>query len=250
MVSAIHLKSVSHRHAGEDEWLYENFSLEVNAGECCGLLGKTGAGKSTVLGLMLGEVLPSSGRVERAAELSGPGAMACAYQNGDDSVFPWLTVEQNLRQPLRKLGWLAADAQARGEELLAGFELGHRRRAWPQSLSGGEMIRLGLARALANRPAFVGIDEGLSALDARTKRDVTALLAREFENAGQTAVVIAHNFSEILSLARRCVVLSSTRPVRILDDFRLELPFPRDARDPAYQTAEIRLFEALRSEVP
>jgi NitT/TauT family transport system ATP-binding protein len=209
----------------------ENVSLSIEAGEFVCLLGPSGSGKSTLLNLLAGLLTPSKGRVSGArGVIEGPGPdRAVVFQ--DAALFPWLTLEQNVKFPMRIQG-VPRDVQAREvERLLRLVHLWKFRDRYPHELSGGMRQRGALARALATDPAVLLMDEPFAALDAQTRELLQVELERVWLETKKTVVFVTHSVIEAVRLADR-VVLMGTRPGRIMKVLDVDLPRPRHPADP------------------
>jgi NitT/TauT family transport system ATP-binding protein len=192
----------------------DDVSFTVNSGEVVAIVGPSGCGKSTLLSILGGLLRPSSGQ----AELRGappPGSLnPLTFVFQDFALLPWCTVEENIEFVLRHTGLSAAEGGAIVADALRRTNLSEFRKTWPKQLSGGMRQRVGIARALAVRPAILLMDEPLSALDSQTREllmeDFIGLLA----DGGMGAAYVTHNLEEAVRLADRIVVLSR-RPGRV-----------------------------------
>ena len=218
------VEGVSHRY-GEVTAL-DGIDIAARAGEILALIGPSGCGKSTLLGIMGGILAPSAGRVMLAGEPRAGSLNPLTYVFQDFALLPWRTVEGNVALALEHHRLDAGARAARIDDVLARTGLGDFRAAFPKQLSGGMRQRVGIARALAARPAVLLLDEPLSALDAQT-RD---LLLEDFERLWAlrrvTAVYVTHNLDEALRLADRIVVLSR-RPGRIREIVAVDVSRPQ-----------------------
>jgi NitT/TauT family transport system ATP-binding protein len=215
----------------------DGVSLTLREGEIVALLGKSGSGKSTFLRCIAGLIAPTAGTVSyRGTPLNGanPG-VAMVFQSF--ALLPWLTVQQNV-----ELAMEARDVpdEARHDKALHvidligldGFES-----AFPKELSGGMRQRVGFARALAVEPDALLMDEPFSALDVLTAANLRGELTRLWEDGEfptKAVLIVTHNIEEAVQLADRILVLSSN-PGRIRAELRVEIPRPRDRRDPAFE---------------
>lgn len=216
--------------------------LDVAPGEFVAIVGPSGCGKSTLMKLLAGFELPDSGHVAidgvKVARPS-PNAIVISQQG---SVFPWLTVRENLM-----FGLMDGDAAARAATAdhyaemvgLKGFE-----KAYPQELSGGMLKRVEIARALAVKPDIVLMDEPFSALDALTALKMRNELLRVLREENHTVLLITHDVEEAIYLADRVVVLS-TRPATIRTVFPIAQPHPRKVSQPALQEIKDAILEQL-----
>jgi len=197
----------------------DDVSLDVAAGEVCGIIGYSGAGKSTVLRLVNALETPTGGTVEidgrdithlrerELRELRGDIGMIFQQFNLFDS----RTVAKNVAYPLEVAGRSRAEIAARVDELLRFVGLAGKARSFPEQLSGGQKQRVGIARALATSPRILLADEATSALDPDTTQEVLALLKRINEELGVTILVITHEMDVIRTLADRVVVMENGR---------------------------------------
>jgi NitT/TauT family transport system ATP-binding protein len=215
------VENVGHRYG--DVVALERIDLSVREGEILAVIGPSGCGKSTLLGIMGGILQPSEGRVLVRGE-APPGSLnPFTYIFQDFALLPWRTVEGNVALALEHHPLSAEERKARVEDVLARTGLLEFRGAFPKQLSGGMRQRVGIARALAVRPAILFLDEPLSALDAQTRdllmEDFLALwLAQR-----TTAVYVTHNLNEALRVADRVAVLSR-RPGRLRELVAIDLP--------------------------
>jgi NitT/TauT family transport system ATP-binding protein len=210
----------------------EDVSFDVDPGEFVCLVGPSGCGKSSLLKLLAGLRLPTSGEIVFEGEpLTRPRRrIGVVFQKAN--LMPWRTVLQNITLPLELDPSLRGQAPRRAQELielvgLAGFE-----RALPRSLSGGMEQRVAIARALIQRPDVLLLDEPFGALDALTRERMGLELLRIWETYGKTVVMVTHSISEAVFLADRVVVFSP-RPGRVRTDLPIPLARPRTL-DQAY----------------
>ncbi|MBV8426399.1 MAG: ATP-binding cassette domain-containing protein, partial [Hyphomicrobiales bacterium] len=226
----------------------DDVTLEIAPGEVLALVGPSGCGKSTLLNILGGLLLPTKGGVLIHGEPRPDCLNALTYVFQDFALLPWRTVAGNISLVLEdKL----RDEKARRErisEMLRLTGLENFAHAYPKQLSGGMRQRVGIARALAVRPACLFMDEPLSALDAQTR----ALLLEEFAlliaRAAITTVYVTHNLNEAVRLANRVVVLSR-RPGRIKAIVDIDRPAElRREDDPELLVAEKTLWSMIRDE--
>jgi NitT/TauT family transport system ATP-binding protein len=242
------VERVSHRY-GEVTAL-DDVSLAVREGEILALIGPSGCGKSTLLGIMGGILAPSEGRVLVRGAAPDGSLNPLTYIFQDFALLPWRTVEGNIALPLEHHRLSAQELRARIDDVLARTGLAEFRAAFPKQLSGGMRQRVGIARALAVRPAILLMDEPLSALDAQTRdllmEDFLALWLRE----RVTAVYVTHNLHEALRLADRVAILSR-RPGRIKEIVAVPIAQGERLRPEnaaALATLHERLWSLIRAE--
>ena len=203
--------------------------LAVEDGEFVAIVGPSGCGKTTLINIVAGFEQPDVGQVKvDGTPRNGPTPQGIVIsQRG--SVFPWLTVRQNLMFGLRGSG---PEQEALADHYaslvgLTGFE-----RGYPHELSGGMLKRVELARALVVKPQILFMDEPLSALDALTGLQMRIELLRILREERHTCLLITHNVEEAIHMADRVIVLSP-RPTRIQATFDVPFPHPRQLSDPA-----------------
>ncbi|MBZ9956171.1 MULTISPECIES: ABC transporter ATP-binding protein [unclassified Mesorhizobium] len=224
--------------------------LAVAANDFITILGPSGCGKSTLLRIVAGLEAPSEGRVlldGKAVIRPGPdrGMVFQSY-----TLFPWLTVAENIAFGLRERGMAERE---RGEIVasyidlvgLEGFE-----NHWPKQLSGGMQQRTAIARALANDPAILLLDEPFGALDNQTRGLMQELLLGIWERRKKTVLFVTHDIEEAIFMASRVVVMTA-RPGRIKSDVAIDLPHPRHytlKTSPEFSVLKARLTEDIRVE--
>ena len=225
--------------------------LDVAENDFVTILGPSGCGKSTLLRIVAGLDQPTAGEVLLAGRrITGPGAdRGMVFQSY--TLFPWLTVLDNVCFGLRERGL----PRARQVEVAQGFlaQVGLKAFAnhYPKQLSGGMQQRTALARALANRPRMLLMDEPFGALDHQTRELMQELLLGLWEAQRQTVLFVTHDIDEAIFMGSRVMVMSA-RPGRIKLDRVVPLPHPRHysvKTTPAFAALKAELTEAVRSEV-
>ena len=224
--------------------------LEVEANDFITILGPSGCGKSTLLRMIAGLDRPSSGRVLMdGREIVRPGPdRGMVFQSY--TLFPWLTVEQNIMFGLAERGEPMDRQRAVAASFIEKMGLKGFEHHWPKQLSGGMQQRTAIARALANDPEMLLLDEPFGALDNQTRGLMQELLLSIWERDKKTVLFVTHDIEEAIFLANRCIVMSA-RPGRIKADVRIDLPHPRDYRmktSPAFSELKARLTEEIRAE--
>jgi ABC-type nitrate/sulfonate/bicarbonate transport system ATPase subunit len=220
----------------------DNVSLAIADGEFVAVVGPSGCGKSTLMKIIAGFEKPDSGSVYiDGVAVNGPSPKGIVIsQHG--SVFPWLTVQQNLMFGLNgnEHGDKAALADHYADMVgLKGFE-----NSYPHELSGGMLKRVEIARALVVKPEILYMDEPFSALDALMNLKMRNELLRVLQEERHTVLLITHDVEEALYLADRILVLSP-RPTSIQASFRVTQPHPRKLSDPALQQLKDEILAQL-----
>jgi ABC-type nitrate/sulfonate/bicarbonate transport system ATPase subunit len=224
-------------------FVVDDVSLQVADGEFIAIVGPSGCGKSTLMRMIAGFIPPDAGRVviDGATRTQPSPQGILISQQG--SVFPWLTVQQNLMFGL-------TGPQSASEKVavadhyasivgLKGFE-----GSYPHELSGGMLKRVELARALAVKPAILYMDEPFSALDALMSLRMRNELLRILGQERHTVLLITHDVEEAIHLADRVMVLSP-RPARIQATFEVKLPHPRKLTSPEVQQLRKEILKEL-----
>jgi NitT/TauT family transport system ATP-binding protein len=216
---------INHRFGALD--VLDRVSFQVASGEVVAIVGPSGCGKSTLLSILGGLLQPSGGaaRLRGAPPAGSLNPLTFVFQ--DFALLPWCTVEENVEFPLVHTALGVSERRAVVNDALRRTGLSDFRGAYPKQLSGGMRQRVGIARALAVRPAILLMDEPLSALDSQTREllmeDFIGLLA----DGAMSAVYVTHNLEEAVRLADRIVVLSR-RPGRIRET--VAIPMTRGER--------------------
>jgi NitT/TauT family transport system ATP-binding protein len=236
--------------ASERRLVLDRISLDVPGGQFVCVLGPSGCGKSTLLNVLAGFVMPASGRAGVDGDpITGPAAdRGVVFQN--PTLFPWKTVLANVSLGPLFAGTGAAEADRIGRTLLARVGLSRWAGNFPSQLSGGMQQRVGIARALANNPRVLLMDEPFGALDAQTRSMMQRVLLDVWGEFGVTVVFITHEIDEAVVLADRILVMSAS-PGRIIDDIPVPIGRPR-AEDvmfvPEFNEIKRRCFEHIRRE--
>jgi NitT/TauT family transport system ATP-binding protein len=232
---------ISHRFDALE--VLDDVSFTVGAGEVVAIVGPSGCGKSTLLSILGGLLQPSAGVAEwRGAPPAGSlNPLTFVFQ--DFALLPWGTVEQNVEFPLLHTSLSVAERRAIVEDALRRTSLSDFRGTYPKQLSGGMRQRVGIARALAVRPAILLMDEPLSALDSQTRELLMEDFIRLLADGSMGAVYVTHNLEEAVRLADRIVVLSR-RPGRVREV--VSIPLTRSERGDIHAREQLL---ALQSEL-
>ena len=197
-------------------------NLQVRENDFITILGPSGCGKSTLLRIIAGLDFPTEGQVLlEGRPVRGPGAdRGMVFQSY--TLFPWLTVEQNIRFGLRERGLSAAEQKEKSDFFIDKVGLRGFERHWPRQLSGGMQQRTAIARALANDPKMLLLDEPFGALDNQTRVLMQELLLGIWEQAQKTVLFVTHDIDEAIFMASRVAVFSA-RPGRWNSNCPLEV---------------------------
>ena len=202
------LDTVSLDYGTGNQPVLDRVALKLRQDEFVVVIGRSGAGKTSLLNLAAGFVEPTEGRVLLDGKpVSGPGqGRVVVFQ--DDALFPWLDALDNVAFPLKleRVGLAQRRAEARRLLSLVGLARAANRRIW--ELSGGMRQRVGIARALAAKPAFLLLDEPLGALDALTRSQMQELLLDVWAKSWVGALLVTHSIEEALLLGTRILVLA------------------------------------------
>ena len=246
--AAVELREVSKRF-GTGPLVLDRVSLTAHSGEFVALIGPSGCGKSTLLRLIAG-LSPITGgtlSVEGASVDVVAARLAFVFQEA--TLLPWLTVEQNIVLPLSLRGVPPAERAAACERVLALVRLVDKADAYPRQLSGGQKMRVSLARALALEPRILLLDEPFGALDEMTREHLNEELLAIRAHQAWTAFFVTHSVAEAVFLANRIVVLAAN-PGRAHAELTIPLPYPRtsDTRLTAdYHALVDQVSRALRT---
>ena len=205
------------RFAYDGRVVLDDLHLSIAAGESVAIIGRSGAGKTTVLKLINGLLLPQAGSVVVSGRDTREWDIALRRRTGyvlqEIGLFPHLTVEENVALVPRLEGWPPEQRRARAHELLAlvGLPPAEFAARWPRELSGGQRQRVGVARALAVDPPIVLMDEPFGALDSSTREELRAEFQRIRRHLRQTVVLVTHDRDEAFALGDRVTVLEQGR---------------------------------------
>ena len=218
----------------------DRINLQVSAGEFLCIVGASGCGKSTLLNLVADLDKPSAGRVSES------GRVTLMFQEA--ALFPWLTVAGNINLALKLRGVPKRDRKDRIEQLLETVHLEDFAKKQPHELSGGMRQRVAIARAFAQDADILLMDEPFGALDAMTRDLLHDELERLWTDRSFTVLFVTHNVREAARLADRIVLLSS-RPGRVVEEFDVDIPRPRRMDSPETSGLAAEITVRLREEV-
>ncbi len=227
-----------------------DFSLEVDDGEFVCIVGPSGCGKSTFLRILAGLMPHTSGHVEiiPSSDVERP-LNNVVFQ--EYAIFPWKTVIDNVAFGLQMRGYSKKERYSIAMDWLERVGLRKFANYYPSQISGGMKQRVSIARALANDPEILLMDEPLGALDAQTRAILQEELVRIWEENQKTVVYITHSIDEAILLGSRVVIMTS-QPGTIKQEFTIDLPRPRTIETTSLpQFAELKghIWRTLRDEV-
>ncbi len=225
----LRVENVSLRYRTPDGGTFsalENVSFEVPDQQFAVIVGPSGCGKSSLLYLTAGLSEPTEGDIYVGGQLvDGPGAdRGMVFQSY--TLFPWLTVRQNVEFGLKRRGMPAAERREIVDHYLDEVGLRRFENNYPKQLSGGMMQRVAIARALANDPQILLMDEPFGALDSQTRMQMQQLLLRVWDHSKKTVVFVTHDIDEAILLGDRVYVMGA-RPGRIKQILDVPIERPR-----------------------
>ena len=241
----LEIKGLTHTYA-DGHRAIDGIDLRVEAGELVSIVGPSGSGKSTFLRCVSGLQRSTGGEVRLDGTVVDrvPDNLAVVFQEYSRSLFPWLTVRDNVALPLRRRGVGRAQRRELAQQALESVGLADAGGKHPWQLSGGMQQRVSIARALAYRPSLLLMDEPFGSVDAQTREDLEDLLLSVRGREGMTILLVTHDIDESVYVGDRVAVLSRA-PARIKADLAVTLPAQRDQ----ISTRAHPEFVRLRAEV-
>jgi NitT/TauT family transport system ATP-binding protein len=236
-------------YAGGHVTAVVDVSLEVTQGEFVAIVGPSGCGKTTLLNMIAGFIPPSRGEIHLdGRSVKGPGPdRGVVFQSF--ALFPWKTVLENVTFGPKMRGVPRDERDRIGQEYLALVGLAGTEGRYPAELSGGMQQRVGVARALANGPDVLLMDEPFASVDAQTRMTLQEELTRIWQDRRPTILFVTHDVEEAVFLANRVVVLSSA-PGRVVAELPVTLPRPRTwarlVEDPAFKALVATVLGLVR----
>jgi NitT/TauT family transport system ATP-binding protein len=232
--------------AGSTSPALGDVSFTVAKGEFVSIVGPSGSGKTTLLRCVAGLMHPTSGQVRLAGEpvTDVPKQLAIVFQDYGRSLFPWMTVRDNVDMPLRHMRLPPAERRERIESSVAEVGLTSAIDKFPWQLSGGMQQRVAIARAVAYQPEILLMDEPFASVDAQTRADLQDQALEVWGAHHSTVLFVTHDIDESVYLSDRVIVLSQA-PATVAAEIQIPLPRPRDQIDTKASPA----FVELRAEV-
>lgn len=248
----VSLRGVGKRYQGRGgDWqAVHDFTLDLAEGEFFCLLGTSGCGKTTVLNLLAGFELPSEGSIlVEGAPVLRPGADRGVVFQGHDSLFDWLTALDNIAFGPRLRGAARAERRATAERYLRMVGLAGQEGKHPSELSGGMKQRIQIARALANDPRMLLMDEPFGALDAMTRAVLQGELTRIWQETRKTILFITHDIEEACALATRVGVMKRGPGGTLKAVVPVDLPYPRERTSDAFMAVFRQVHALIHEEI-
>ena len=237
-------------HGGKPTVALQPTDLDIARNDFVTVLGPSGCGKSTLLRIIAGLYSPTTGSVALEGKVvRGPGAdRGMVFQSY--TLFPWLTVRENVEFGLRERGVAEKERREIVDSYIDKVGLRGFENHWPKQLSGGMQQRTAIARALANDPKILLLDEPFGALDNQTRGLMQELLLGIWEREQKTVIFVTHDIEEAVFMASRVVTMTA-RPGRIKSITPVDLPHPRHytiKATPEFSALRLKLTEEIRSE--
>ena len=228
-------------------------SLNVADGEFVSIVGPTGCGKTTLLNVAAGLFPPSTGRVEIfGTNLDGLNGQS-GYLFQSEALFPWKTALDNVAIGLETAGVARQEALERAQAWLVRVGLGQFGPRYPHMLSGGQRKRVGLAQVLIRDPKILLMDEPFGPLDAQTRQIMGNLLLDLWSADRKAVMFVTHDLEEAIALSDRVVIMSAGPAARIIGDWRVNIPRPRDIAEVklerAFHELHREIWQMLKDEV-
>ena len=216
-----------------------DITLRVKDGEFLSIVGPSGCGKSTILRLVAGLIVPTTGSLTLNGEAIREPDPKRGMVFQKPTLFPWLTVEQNVAFSLRML---KKEENGAVDRLIQMIGLSEFRHAYPHQLSGGMAQRVALIRTMINEPDVFLLDEPLGALDAFTRMNMQDELINMWNEKKQIVMMVTHDVDEAIYMGTRILVMAP-RPGRVVDDIPIEMDYPRNRTSRQFLTYRKKIME-------
>ena len=229
-----------------------DLTFTVSDGELVCLVGPSGCGKTTLLRCVAGLLTPTGGEVklDGRAVAGPPPGMAVVFQEYGRSLFPWMSVRDNVELPLKQKKMPRDRRRELVGEALAAVGLDGTDAAYPWQLSGGMQQRVAIARAVAYEPTVLLMDEPFAAVDAQTRADLEDLVRSLWLRLGVTILFVTHDIDEAVYLGQRVIMLSAT-PTVVQAELAVDLPAERDQlhtrADPVFTALRTQVYEQIQA---
>lgn len=254
-IVAVEARSVSKKYVNGTFTALDNITLTLRENEIVSFIGPSGCGKTTMLRLISGLELPSSGRLSTFDEpIRGPGPDRGMIFQAYTS-FPWLTAKKNIEYGMKVVGVPKAEREDKAMAMLKLVHLEKFKDSYPGSLSGGMKQRVAIGRTLAQNPRMLLMDEPFGALDAQVRWEMQEMMIEVIERENKTVIAVTHDIEEAIYLSDR-IIFFTRQPGRIKADIPLEFKqgkrFPIKEEmfeQPGYVDMERQLFAMMREEI-
>lgn len=213
----IELKHVCKRYIGRDDPIsvLDDFSLKVSKSKVLGIYGPNGCGKTTILGIMAGFLTYDNGEILLEDKPIVTGQVGCLFQNYSASLFPWLSIADNISFSMILKGISRAERLHKVQSITESLGINIKADKYPYQLSGGQQQLVALARALCDSPKALVMDEPFSSLDASTRASVRSDTMRIVDELNITAVFVSHNLEDCIACSDNIIFLTSSLPTQI-----------------------------------
>ncbi len=228
-------------------------SLTVHVGEFVSIVGPTGCGKSTLLNAAGGLIRPASGSVALFGKVFTGLNPEAGYLFQQDALMPWKSARDNVAIAVEVAGVPRRTAIEQAEHWLEKVGLAKFGDRYPHQLSGGQRKRVGLAQVLFRQPKILLMDEPFGPLDAQTRQIMGNLLLDLWASDRKAVLFVTHDLEEAIALSDRVVIMSAGPEARIIGDYLIDLPRPRDTAEirlkPRFHDLHSQLWSSLKAEV-
>jgi len=254
--AAVALSEVTVAFRVADRGIYtavERATIEVADGEFVAIVGPTGCGKSTLLNVAAGLLAPSGGTCAIFGDRLVGLNREAGYLFQAEALFPWKTALENVAIGPETAGTPRTQARMRAQDWLKRVGLASFADRYPHMLSGGQRKRIGLAQVLIRDPKILLMDEPFGPLDAQTRQIMGNLLLELWSADRKAVMFVTHDLEEAIALSDRVVIMSAGPAARIIGDWRVPLPRPRDISevklDPGFHALHRDIWHTLKAEV-
>lgn len=231
----IELQNLSFRYDYPPTLVLHDINLKIEKGDVVALMGTSGSGKSTLIKIISSFLKPTSGNVlinGIAVQANNPfTSIAYVSQSSIKTLFPWLTVEENIYYPNKLRGKFNLDTKQYCEELLSILKIQDKRKSYPLKLSGGQQKRLSLAVALSYKPEIILFDEPFSGIDFKLAEELWDVLYLDFQKRNPTVLFVTHSLDEATILADKVIFLNGSKTLsqaeKTISDFEKINSTPR-----------------------
>lgn len=221
MLKIDNLKKI-YQHNGSPVKVFDSLNLEINHGEFIGIFGPNGCGKTTLLNLISGLDKDFSGKIDFDSKTK----ISYIFQNYRESIFPWLTIADNIAYPLKLRGSSHKGQKNAAQNICEQFGVKLNLSDYPHTLSGGQQQLVAILRGLITEPDILLFDEPLSSLDYQTTLFMLNKIQEIWQETKTTIIFISHDIDEAIALSQKIILLSN-KPTKIIKIFDNHLNYPR-----------------------